>query len=182
MKYAYMNAATGIAAIVIPAAKSDLEKVLGPLTQQAYVDHVLTRSIPSDATDLIELPDDWDYPDITRYTRNAWVVRNGRVEVDMAKARDVHRDKIRYGRTEKLKELDVEYQRADEENDNRRKQEVVAQKKALRDMTEDPRIEQAQTPEDLIALYPEDFENTMPKRGYEHYKSIIATRKANGKL
>ena len=51
--------------------------------------------------------------------------------VDMAKAREIHKDKIRAARAEKFKELDVEYQRATETSADTSA--IVAKKQALRD-------------------------------------------------
>ena len=50
--------------------------------------------------------------------------------------------------------LDIDYQRADEAADVARKREVVRRKQALRDVTDDPAIEAAQTPEELKAAIP----------------------------
>ncbi len=74
---------------------------------------------------------------------------------DMGKAREIWRDKIRQARARILQALDIEYQRADEVGDTDRKRAIVATKQALRDATDDPRIEAAQTPEELKAVWPE---------------------------
>jgi len=54
----------------------------------------------------------------------------------------------------KLAELDAQYLRADEDGDAQAKRDIVAQKKALRDMTAAPEIEAATTPEALDAFWP----------------------------
>lgn len=97
--------------------------------------------------DEAEIPTERDY-------RNAWVDRGlgGGVGHDMARARAIHRDKLRRDREPQLAALDVEYQRADERDDKAEKRRVAAAKQALRDMTDDPRIDAATTIEALRAL------------------------------
>ena len=51
--------------------------------------------------------------------------------IDMAKAREIHKDKIRAARAEKFKELDIEFQKALETGASTT--DIVAKKQALRD-------------------------------------------------
>lgn len=91
----------------------------------------------------------------SRSYRAAWVDRAGRIEVDMPRAREVLRDRIRVLRERRLAELDKEYLRADEQNDGARKRQIAVQKQALRDAPADPRIDAAATPQaldDLLAI------------------------------
>lgn len=86
--------------------------------------------------------------------QSAWVVDGGRVVVDMGKARDIHRAKIRRARAPILAELDIAYQRADEVGRHDIKSDLAARKAALRDCTDDPLIEAATTPEQLKKVWP----------------------------
>lgn len=86
-----------------------------------------------------------------RTFRNAW---GHDLKIRMPQARGIWRDKIRAARASILAKLDVEYQRADETNDVAEKQRIAARKQALRDAPQDPRIESAQTPEELKAVVP----------------------------
>jgi hypothetical protein len=92
-----------------------------------------------------------------RTFRAAWTEYpvNGVPAVDMNVARDVWRTRIRAARAPRLAALDIEYQRADERDDDAAKQAVVAKKQVLRDATDDPRIEAAATIEELTAAWPE---------------------------
>lgn len=109
-----------------------------PTTEQAKV--VSHRPInPAD------IPQDRTY-------RNAWTDRGGKIDHDMGKARDIHRDRLRAARAPQLAQLDVDYQRADEVKDETRKAQIVAAKQVLRDMPADPRIEAAATVDDLKEL------------------------------
>ena len=77
-----------------------------------------------------------------RTFRNAWVQGvNNLPETDMPKAKVIAQDKIRETRNKKLQELDVAYQRADEEANTTKKAEVVAKKQIARDATADARLD-----------------------------------------
>lgn len=88
----------------------------------------------------------------TRAYRGAWTDTGVRIEHDMVKARDIHREKLRRARAPLLAALDVEYQLADEQNDTKGKRAVAARKQALRDAPADPRIAQAETIEQLASI------------------------------
>lgn len=94
--------------------------------------------IPSDRT----FRNAWDHPD----------AGTAPLKVDMVKARDIWRDKIRAARKPLLEALDDEFMIALEKGQPT--QAIAAQKQALRDATADPRIELAQTPEELKAVQP----------------------------
>jgi hypothetical protein len=51
--------------------------------------------------------------------------------------------------------LDTAYMRADEVGDQQEKRRIATQKQALRDVTADPRIDAAATPEELKAVIPD---------------------------
>jgi hypothetical protein len=75
------------------------------------------------------------------------------ITVNMAKARDIHRQKMRNAREPLFAALDVAYQRATETGADT--SEIIAKKQALRDVTGDPAIEAAQTTDELKAVWPE---------------------------
>jgi len=95
-----------------------------------------------------------------RTYRNAWEPdhANGRVIHNMSKCREIHREHLRRARTPLMAALDVEYQRADEDTNSARKTaekaRIAAQKQALRDVTADPAIDAASTPEELKQVWP----------------------------
>lgn len=105
--------------------------------------------LPEDAgnprfVDPADIPSD-------RTFREAW---KADFSVDMGKARGIWRDRMRAARRPLLDALDIEYQRADERGDAGAKQSVAAQKQSLRDVTADPAIDAALTPDDLKAIWP----------------------------
>jgi len=74
------------------------------------------------------------------------------ITVNMNKAREIQRDVIRAERKPQLEALDVDYMKALEDGDTPAQQAIVGVKQALRDVTADPRIEAATTPDELKAL------------------------------
>jgi hypothetical protein len=90
-----------------------------------------------------------------RTFRNAWTCSGKTIEHDMGKAREIHRDRLRAKRADKMVELDVAYMRADEAGDAAAKSAIAAKKQALRDVTDHPDIEAAKTTGDLKKVWPE---------------------------
>lgn len=124
---------------------------------QATVDGELDKwraLYPAEYVSHRMMPDEAIPPD--RTFRNAWCDETPEpvIDIDMPKAREIHREKLRQMRAPKLAALDIEYQRADEAGDAKRKGEVATKKQALRDITDDPAIEAAQTPDELKAVMP----------------------------
>lgn len=85
--------------------------------------------------------------------RDAWEDKgNNKPDVNMPKAREIHKEKLRRLRASLLEDLDNQYMRADEAGDTQKKKEIADQKQILRDITDNPAIEAAQTTEDLKAI------------------------------
>ena len=82
------------------------------------------------------------------------------INVNMNKARDIHRDKVRQARNLKLTEKDVEFQRALETGSDTTA--IVADKQVLRDAPADPDIDAATTPEELKAAWKTDLLGDSP--------------------
>lgn len=75
------------------------------------------------------------------------------IAIDMSKARDIHRERMRHARAPKLAALDIAFQRAVEAGESTAA--VVTQKQMFRDVTADPAIDAAQSPESLKAVWPD---------------------------
>jgi hypothetical protein len=88
----------------------------------------------------------------TRVFREAWTVSGKSITINLAKAKEITRNRLREERKPMLEVLDVAYQRADEQDDGPLKRRIAADKQKLRDITANPLIEQAATPEALQAL------------------------------
>ena len=80
--------------------------------------------------------------------------------IDMAKAKELHKDKIRLAREEKFKELDIEFQKALETGASTT--DIVAKKNALRDAPADSGIAAASDAAALKAQWKSDILGTSP--------------------
>ena len=80
------------------------------------------------------------------------------IGINLEKAKDVWRDKIRIARTEKFKQLDIEFMRAVETADTDTQTAVAAQKQALRDAPADSAITNATTTNELKTIQPVGLE------------------------
>ena len=85
------------------------------------------------------------------------------INVNMTKARDIHREKVREARNPKLAAKDVEFQRALETGADTTA--IVAAKQALRDAPAAAEIEAATTPEELKAAWNESLLGDSPYGG-----------------
>ena len=80
--------------------------------------------------------------------------------IDMAKAREIHKDKIRAARAEKFKELDIEFQKALETGASTT--DIVAKKQALRAAPADSGIAAASDADALKAQWKTDILGNSP--------------------
>ena len=62
------------------------------------------------------------------------------ITINLDKAREIHKDKIREARAPQLAALDVQFMRAVEQADTATQAEIAAKKQALRDATKAPGI------------------------------------------
>ena len=80
--------------------------------------------------------------------------------IDMAKAREIHKTNIRNARTQKLAELDIEFQKALETGASTT--DIVAKKQALRDAPADAGIASASDADALKAQWKTYILGTSP--------------------
>lgn len=132
-KIMYTRVEDGGLSIVIPAEKSDIEKVLGPLTQEQYEQHVWQRSVPDTAVKPRHI-DEGGIP-ATRDFRNAWcdVTDPATVDICHIKAKEVQLAKMRAERNAKLDLADKEFMAKFEKGEDTT--EIKKKKQDLRDAT-----------------------------------------------
>lgn len=96
-----------------------------------------------------------------RTFRDAWTHKGtkGKFEVDMPKARELHREHLRRKRLPIFCKLDTEYMIAEELGDIVKKKEVIDKKNIVRNITKHPDIENAKTPEELKEAGFEELRN-----------------------
>lgn len=126
----------GCVSIIIPAPKELLERVLGPLTQAEYEQHVKDRSIPADAINIREI-DDSNIPP-SREFRDAWVdvTPESTIDINCTRARDVQLEKLRAERNKRLAETDIEMTRALEDGDVMQIAAIKIKRQNLRNATQ----------------------------------------------
>ena len=82
------------------------------------------------------------------------------IKIDMTKAKEIHKDKIREAREPKLAALDIEFQKALETGASTTA--IVAKKQALRDAPADSGIAAASDADALKAQWKTDILGTSP--------------------
>jgi len=87
-----------------------------------------------------------------RTYRDAWHHDGKRIAHDMPKARELHRQMLRHARASALPELDGQWMRAQGQGKEAESDAIEARRQRLRDAPADPRIEAAQTTDDLKAI------------------------------
>ena len=76
------------------------------------------------------------------------------ITINLDKAREIHKDKMREARAPKLAALDIVFVRAVEQADTAKQADIASQKQALRDVTKDPDIAAATDVAELKTAWP----------------------------
>tara|TARA_R110002020_G_scaffold58106_2_gene159492 strand:+ start:486 stop:950 length:465 start_codon:yes stop_codon:yes gene_type:complete len=122
----------GIARIVVPTKE-----------YKGTMEDLLKKVVPEDCLDSADIVEADTIPN-DRTFRNAWTTSKGKsAEIDLSKAKEEAKIKVRQARTPKFAELDVAYQRADEDSDADTKKAIADKKKVARDATKDTKITDA---------------------------------------
>ena len=136
----------GVLNIVCPADKTDLT-----------LEQIKAKGCPSDRTvytvDKSAIPTDNSFSDARTYTDSGF-------GIDMAKAKEIHKTKIREARVPKLAKLDVDFQRALETSADTTS--IVSKKNALRDAPANTAINAATTEAELKAAWDTAVLGTSP--------------------
>lgn len=144
----------GKVSIVTPAPKADIEKVLGPLTDEEYKNHVKERSIPQGVT-TIEI-DDAALPS-DREFRDAWKMNGDKIDYDLTVAKEMQLARVRAARTPFLEELDTQFMLAVEKGDEAKRQQVADEKQRLRDITNPIKALTPTSIEDVKNAFPQEL-------------------------
>jgi hypothetical protein len=135
------NQENGIMAVCVPAENCGLT-----------VQEIAAKDCPEGA----KIIDRTDLDSLDNEFRNAWTCdADMNPTINMEKARDVWRDKIRIARKPKLAELDIQYMRAQEAGEDTA--DIVAKKNKLRDFPAKPEIDSASTVEELKVIWDNDL-------------------------
>jgi hypothetical protein len=74
------------------------------------------------------------------------------ITININKSKEIKKDHLREERKPLLEALDIEYMKALEQNDTQKMQDIVAQKQALRDVTQHPDLLEVESVEELKNL------------------------------
>ena len=128
------NQENGVMAICVPALNCGLS-----------IEAIAEKDVP---TENFKIIDKQDLDTLDEQFRNAWVCDTDlNPTICIQKAKEVWREKIRQKRGPVLLDLDVQYMRALESNNDT--SEIVESKQELRDLPQNPDIESANSIEDL---------------------------------
>jgi len=122
-----------------------LENQINFKDDEEVLQFIINKDVPEGAayriTTIDKLPSDKSF-------RNAWTDNfdTETVDVDIEKAKELHKNTLRALRSPILAKLDVDYMRADEAGNEELKKAIVEKKQALRDVTDLP------LPEDVAQL------------------------------
>lgn len=93
---------------------------------------------------------------------DGWVLSGDIVEVDIEKAKEIWKERIRFARAPLLRKLDVDYILALEKNDTQKLEEVIAKKQFLRDITKLPELLNATTIDEIKSVWPKELNEEVP--------------------
>lgn len=119
----------------VPTPGVDIEKLAQGIPNSRIVDQAL-------------LPTDRDF-------RDAWTVYG---TIDLGKAKEVWRKRIRTARDKRLKELDVKWMKAMEKGELTIAASIAADKQVLRDLPDREEISSASSLEELKSFWPSILE------------------------
>ena len=121
------------------------------------LDEIKTLNCPTTNTIYTVQPSDCP---TDRSFRDAWSYDGSNFGINITKAKEIHKDRIRLAREKKFEELDVEFQRALETSADTSA--IVAKKQALRDAPAASGITTAANANDLKAQWDTSILGTSP--------------------
>jgi hypothetical protein len=155
-KILYTSPEDGGVCIVIPASKAELERVLGPLTEEQYEIFVWERSIAQSAITPVSIPDSAIPP--SREFRDEWRQEGDEIVVEVGLARLKQMDRIREMRQKKFEEMGFP-QRLNAQIENAILDEATKiELQRLRDITQTFDLSIATNADELEALWPEGID------------------------
>lgn len=159
MKVITYTRADGGISIVSLSRRALSALVSEKVTEEQAAAILQQKVVPTNATD-VQHCDQSQIPTDRRY-RDAWesdLSGSGNpITVNMTKARAIHRDRLRAARPSRFAELDAKWMKAVATNDGTEATRCEAQRQTLRDLPQNPAIDAAATPEELMALWPAEL-------------------------
>lgn len=122
-------------------------------SEDEFVARIVAKDIPPEAS-TVHICEATDISSDRRY-RGAWEQGENKLPfVEMGKARDIHRNKIRQARTLEFAKNDIAAQNAILDNDSVAQAAAIEHRDALRDAPADPAINAASNSDELALVWP----------------------------
>lgn len=118
------------------------------MTLAEFEDLIIQHRLPKDVIEAKKI-DVSDIPTDTTY-RDAWTLDDSKIAVDLNKAKEIRKSRVRNERQPVFEELDVMFMKALEGNDVAKAAEISKIKQELRDTTK--KIDAAKSVDDLNAV------------------------------
>lgn len=141
---------TGIMTVMIPAFDDSGSRLRGE-TDDEFLVRVIAKDVPSGVDSCVIDDDD---PVIDRRFRSAYKVVDGVPAVDMERAIEIHRERIRQARDAELIKVSGSIDQLPAELEALLKPNRIARLKALRDLPANFQLEKHTTPDELDAAWP----------------------------
>jgi hypothetical protein len=77
------------------------------------------------------------------------------IKINLEKAKEIHKNNLRFARSQEFKNLDIEFIKSLENKDSQKTEEISNLKQQLRDITKSPEIDLSESAEDLKGHWPE---------------------------
>jgi hypothetical protein len=85
-----------------------------------------------------------------------------KITINMSKAKEIHRNNIRLARAPKFQELDFQFQKELERGSDSNTKPIIDKKQKLRDLPDQPDIDEAKTLEELKKVWDENLLGPSP--------------------
>lgn len=189
----------GIVTVTIGVPKRDIATLPPEATKEEYIEVVRQSSDTCrDDPNCVLMPDDW-VPPYDRRLRNAWKKGQGKdkhgnfndvgepvrgIDIDMPKARKIWGALIEQAAVDQLRRETVDVRVAEVRGNTKEIEEKKAQRDALFGIMETvtPTLEAAQTPEELMAIWPAELpQDTRPKTPTAADKAAAMQKRAEVK-
>lgn len=142
-----------------------LPEPIGPMTEEEAIEYILKKDVPARVwhpdykynrqmyriVTREDIPVDQTYRDCWRLSER----ENDLIAIDVDKAKEVWKKKMRNARELIFPKLDTDFFRALEFADIDKQKEIAERKRLLREVTALPELENAKTVEEIEAIWPE---------------------------
>jgi hypothetical protein len=143
-----------------------MPKPIGPMTEEEAIEYIIKKDVPARVWSseykynrpMYKVVKRQQLSTQNQFYRDCWRLSesdNELIEIDVEKAKNVWKNKMRWARKDIFEKLDMDFFRVMEDGDSERQKEIAVKKKLLREVTDLPELKAAQTIEEIEAVWPE---------------------------